>query len=227
LIFHSCTGTENTALKEPNSIIITEDLAKRIFNSTDVLGKTLKYGFMDPILKITGVIKNHPSNSSFDFNNVVSDLTMNRPVTQAVNDWLSNNFTVYILLKPLSNPEIVSQKLKDLVLTNFKPAEGTTFSFSLQPLKDLHLKSEHIIDGARNSNVEAIAQGNPLYIKIFSYIALFVLLIAGINYMNLSTARATSRIKEIGIRKSIGAVRGNLIIQFLFEAIWLQRFPSS
>ena len=72
----------------------------------------------------------------------------------------------------------------------------------------MHLKSENIVDGARNSNVDAIAQGSVFYIKIFSFIALFVLLIAGINYMNLTTARASSRLKEIGVRKTIGAFQG-------------------
>jgi putative ABC transport system permease protein len=215
-------GDRNTALKEPNSIIINEDLAMRLFNKTDVLGKNLKFSYLDVPLKITGVLKNHPRNSSFDFNSVMSESTFYTTnffrQTQA-SDWASNSFSVYTLLKPGSDPDAVSKKMTKLVLDNFTPDAGTKLAYSLQPLTDLHLNSKNIIDGARNSNVEAIAQGSPLYIKIFSFVALFIILIAGINYMNLTTARASSRLKEIGVRKTIGAFKGHLIRQFLFESL--------
>ena len=80
-------------------------------------------------------------------------------------DWLSNNFSVYALLRPGANAKAVSEKMTKLVHDNFKPPAGTSFSFSLQPLKDIHLNSKDIVDGARNSNVEAIAQGSTFYIK--------------------------------------------------------------
>src|SRR6478609_855565 len=109
--------------------------------------------------------------------------------------------------------------MSKLVHDNFTPPAGTSFSFSLQPLKDIHLNSENIVDGARNSNVDTIAKGSLIYIKIFSFIAFFLLLIAGINYMNLTTAKASSRLKEIGVRKTIGALQKNLVKQFLFESL--------
>jgi putative ABC transport system permease protein len=220
-------GDKTTALKEPNSIIINEDLARRLFNDTQVLGKTLQFNFMKSSLKVTGVLKNHPRNSSFDFNSVVSETsfwTTDEDRQQLDNDWSSTDFSVYMLLKPNANPEAVSSKVTKLVLANHQPEAGTRLSFGLQALKDVHLHSEGIIDGARNSNVEAIAQGSPFYIKIFSFIALFVLGIAGINYMNLSTARASARLKEIGVRKSVGALKGNLVYQFLVEALLVASF---
>jgi putative ABC transport system permease protein len=220
--FQLISGDRKTALQEPNSIIINEDLAKKLFNKTDVLGKTLQFSFMQSPLKITGILKNHPRNSSFDFSSVLSEASFRVDTgyqRMLARDWLSNNFSVYALLKPTANSKTVSEKMTKLVDDNFKAPAGTSFSFSLQPLKDIHLNSKNIVDGARNSNVDAMPQGSTFYIKIFSFIALFVLLIAGINYMNLTTARSSSRLKEIGVRKSVGAFQSHLIRQFLFESL--------
>ena len=216
-------GDRKTALKEPNCIIINEDLAKRLFNRTDVIGKTLEFSFIDSTpLKITGILKNHPRNSSFDFSSVMSEATFYSDEgykNMLAGDWLSNNFSVYALLKQNTKSAPVAEKMTKLVHDNFKAPAGTNFSFRLQPLKDIHLNSKGIVDGARNSNVDAMPQGSTIYIKIFSFIALFVLLIAGINYMNLTTARASARLKEIGVRKSVGAFQSHLIRQFLFESL--------
>ena len=217
-------GSRVTALRDPNSIIINEDLAKRLFGSADnVLGKTLEFQFggASPF-KITGLLKNHPKNSSFNFNSVISESSFHGSDYYRqlmLNDWLSNNFSVYVLLKPNQDPSVAGAKMTKLVKDNFEPPAGTQFSFSLQPLKAIHFQSENILDGAKNTNVEGIAKANLLYIKIFSFVALFVLLIAGINYTNLTTARAASRLKEIGVRKTIGAVRRNIFWQFLVESM--------
>ncbi|SEI53363.1 putative ABC transport system permease protein [Dyadobacter sp. SG02] len=218
--FPLISGDKKTALKEPYSILINEDLAMRLFGTVQVLGKKLQWGHLDSPHKITGVLKNHPRNSSFDFNNVISEVSNSDGSGNfASTDWSSNGYAIYALLRADAEPETVSAKMTRLVLSNFKPEKGTSLHFSLQALKDLHLYSENITDGARNTNVEPMPQGNPAYVRMFSLVSLFVLFIAGINYMNLSTARASNRAREIGVRKSIGAVRKNLVYQFLFEAL--------
>ena len=220
--FPLIAGDRKTALTTPNSILITEDLAKRLFNKTDVLGKNLQFSFMESPLKITGILKNHPRNSSFDFGSLISDASFRNSDSyrsMATNDWLSENFSVYTLLKQNADPRTIASDITNLVRANFTSPAGTSYFFSLQPLKNIHLDSGDIVDGARNSNVDAMAKGSRIYIRIFSFIAFFLLVIAGINYMNLTTARASSRLKEVGVRKTIGAFQSNLIRQFLFESL--------
>jgi putative ABC transport system permease protein len=215
-------GDRRTALKEPNTIVITEDLAMRIFARRDVINRNVQFDHMQTPLKITAVLKNHPQNSSFTFTSVMSlatQLNHDDFKRYAESDWASTSFTVYTLLRPDAVPDSVSRKITRLIHANATLEPGTVLSHSLQPLKDIHLKSAGIADGARNSNVDSIPQGNPVYVTVFSFTALFVLLIAGINYTNLTTARASSRLKEIGVRKAIGAVRGNLVKQFLVESL--------
>jgi len=220
--FPLIAGDRKTALTTPNSILITENLAKRLFNKTDVLGKNLQFSFMESPLKITGILKNHPRNSSFDFSSLISDASFRNSDSyrsMATDDWLSENFSVYTLLKQNADPRTIASGITNLVRANFTSPASTSYFFSLQPLKNIHLDSGDIVDGARNSNVDAMAKGSRIYIRIFSFIAFFLLLIAGINYMNLTTARASSRLKEVGVRKTIGAFQSNLIRQFLFESL--------
>jgi putative ABC transport system permease protein len=220
--FPLIAGDRKKALSEPNSIVITQDLAMRLFNKTDVLGKTLQFSFMESPLRITGVLKNHPRNSSFDFSSLLSETSFQSDEgyrSFTTRDWSSEAFSVYALLKPNADSKSIGGQMSALVHHNFTPPAGTNLSFSLQPLKSIHLNSENIVDGGRNSNVDAIAKGSAFYIKVFSFVAFFLLLIAGINYMNLTTARASARLKEIGVRKTIGALQSNLMKQFLFESL--------
>ncbi|QDK80266.1 FtsX-like permease family protein [Spirosoma sp. KCTC 42546] len=218
--FEVIDGNGKSGLTEPNSIIIVEELAQRLFNSTQVVGKTVDFELGKP-LKITAVLKNHPRNSSFSFNAVISEATISRDPDfgDSMSDWASQNFMTFFLLKEKADPEVAASKLTDLLNANVKWDAGTSANFTLQPLAAMHLFSEHIIDRARNSNVEAMSQGVFLYVKIFAIVALFVLLIACINYMNLATARASNRSKEIGVRKANGAFQSHLIYQFLTESL--------
>ncbi|MFN3381282.1 MAG: ABC transporter permease [Runella zeae] len=217
--FEAIAGEKQTALKEPNSIVITEKIAQKLFNNTEVVGKILRFDFTEKPLKITAVIKNHPSNSSFNFESLLSESTFNDDVElqqSNASDWFSHDYTVYALLKENVQPQTVGAKMNALVHANYKFETGTTVDYSLQPLTDMRLHSDHI---ARGSNNVGSGKGSILYIKIFGIVALFVLLIACINYMNLTTARATNRSKEIGVRKANGAFRSHLINQFLFESL--------
>ncbi|NBA85780.1 FtsX-like permease family protein [Emticicia sp. CRIBPO] len=220
--FQAVDGSPKTALKEPNSIVIVEELAMRLFGTTKVAGKTLKWDGLEQPFTITAVLKNHPKNSSFTFSSVYSESTYFTDaeyVSDVNTDWSSNGYTVYALLKQNSNPQGVSSKLKNLVYANFKPEQGVAMAFSLQPLQDMHLYSENISDLSTNSNAGEGGSGSVFYIRIFGIVALFVLLIACINYMNLTTAKASNRSKEIGIKKAVGAFRGQLITQFLAESV--------
>ncbi len=220
--FDIVDGDSKTALNEPRSIVLVEELAQRLFGTTQVVGKTVDFEFgAGMVLKITAVLKNHPRNSSFNFNAVISEATISSDdeFAEWIANWDSQNYMTFFLLKEKANPEVAAKKITDLLNANVKWEPGYSMSYTLQPLADMHLHSESIVDTARNSNVEAMNQGVWLYIKIFVIVALFVLLIACINYMNLATARAANRSKEIGVRKASGAFQSHLIHQFLTESL--------
>ncbi len=222
--FEFIGGDRKTALKEPNTIVLTETMARNLFGNADVVGKPVTIDFLETPLTVTAVIKDHPGNSSFDFQYVLSEATFKNAdyfKRQAASDWSSNNFMVFALLKEKVAPVGIASKMSALVKANFKPERAIKMDYTLQPLADMHLYSEDIVDRARNSNVAALSQGKLLYVKIFAIVALFVLLIASINYMNLTTARFSSRSKEIGIRKSIGAQKSHLVVQFLLESLFV------
>ncbi|GAB3321026.1 ABC transporter permease [Larkinella ripae] len=216
--FEVVDGEGKTALKEPNSIVLVEELALRLFHTTQAAGRVVQFSYNNTPLRVTAVLKNHPRNSSFDFGSMIS-LSSQKDRKQEPGSWDSTEFMVFALLKENANPEVVASKLSSLLYANFKPEAGTSIAFGLQPLPDVHLHSETIIDAARNSNVAAMGQGTLLYIRIFAIVAVFVLLIACINYMNLATARASNRAKEIGVRKANGAFRSQLVKQFLTESL--------
>ena len=214
-------GNRLTALNEPNSIVIDETTAKKYFNSTNVLGKTL-YVDNSVNCKITGVIRDIPPQSHFHFSFI-------RPIHDTwhndQDDWLSNNYASYVLVKP-GVTKAALQKAVDATINNYLVKQldqllhmnandlkksGNHFIYPVMPLADIHLHS--------NKSYEFEANGNISYVYIFSIIAIFILLIACVNFMNLSTARSANRAKEVGIRKVAGSSRSTLITQFLTESV--------
>jgi len=222
--FEAIEGDPRTALKEPNTVAVTEDIAQRYFGSTRILGKILRMDFQESPLRVTAVLKNHPRNSSFDFPLLISEATLQLDTNfqrEVSRDWSSNDFQTFALLSEKADPTLVAPKMTKLVYEHHRPEEGESVAYSLQALKDMHLYSEGIVDGARNSNVAAMSSGSLFYMKVFGAVALFVLLIACINYMNLTTAKAANRRREIGVRKASGAFRGHLVRQFMFESLFV------
>jgi putative ABC transport system permease protein len=222
---HMIGGDPATALNDPSSIVIDESAAKRYFNSTDVVGKTL-YIDNTTNCKITGVIQDIPLRSHFHF----SFIRPRGQHDQGANDWLSNGVQSYILVRPgVSRSSLqgivdatignyLVKELEQVVHTSAKDmhAQGSHFLYHLMPLTDIHLHSD--------KSYELEVNGNITYVYIFSVIAVFILLIACVNFMNLSTARSANRAKEVGIRKVAGSVRSDLITQFLTESVMLSFF---
>jgi putative ABC transport system permease protein len=213
-------GNASTALKDYHSLVITETIAKKYFNSIDVVGKTMLINDTSNY-KITAVIKDLPKQSHFHF-----DFFVPMMENGGSNDdnWLSENYNTYILLKKNADVKQLEAQLNPLMdrhvgpqlqsvlnisLGDFKKG-GDYIRANLTPLTAIHLHS--------NKQDEFEGNGNAEYVYIFSGIALMILLIACVNFMNLSTARSSNRAKEVGVRKVLGSLKANLIQQFLTES---------
>jgi len=213
-------GDPATVLSNPNSLVLSQNAAEKYFGDADVMGKTLRLDDRDDY-KVTGVFDRIPSNTHFHF-----DILLSMPSLKESKEliWLNNNFNTYILLSEGADPKALEAKfpemLKKYMGPQIKLLTGKSWDeidkndmnaeFYLQPLTTIHLHSDLIAELGPNSDVK--------YIYIFSAIALFVLLIASINFMNLSTARSAGRSKEVGIRKVLGSYRFQLVKQFLTES---------
>jgi putative ABC transport system permease protein len=206
-------GDRQTALSEPHTVIVTKDMAAKLFGTADVVGKAIKIDRDSVPFRITAVLKNFPVNSQLSFDLLFSEKSVNgKDFQKFINsDWESNYFTTYLLLSDKADPKLVAAKIGRLVNANRSEKDKSKISFFLQPLKDVHFYSESIEGGLSS-------KGNISYVYVFAVIALFVLFIACINYMNLTTARFSNRAKEIAVRKVAGASRKNLVRQFLSEA---------
>jgi putative ABC transport system permease protein len=221
-------GDPNSALKEPNTVAISEGMAKKYFNNEDPLGKTLVLN-NEMNTKVTAVFRDMPRTGHFAYDILISMSGLEESKSP---NFLSNNFNTYILFREGADVKSFEAKLIDLVIKYIGPqaadmlggeftmekfiASGNKLEYTLMPLTDIHLHSDLTAELSANSDIT--------YVYLFGAIALFILVIACINFMNLSTARSANRAKEVGIRKVMGSMRSHLIRQFLTESMLLSFF---
>ncbi|MCW3091923.1 MAG: FtsX-like permease family protein [Ferruginibacter sp.] len=211
--FKLLEGDRNTALMAPHSLIVTEETARKFFSTTSVIGKMIMVDRDSTPFKITAVLKNFPVNSHLSFNLLLSESSITgESFKKFINsDWTSDSFITYLLLDDKTSAQSTAAKINQLVATNQSKEVKGKSSYMLQPLQDIHFYSDDIEGNSGK-------KGNITYIYVFSILGLFVLLIACINYMNITTAGFAARSKEIAVRKVAGASRTNLTGQFLSEA---------
>jgi len=192
-------GNPETALSDPNSMVVSENTALKYFGSTDVVGKILRadfsYGAGSIDFEITGVSENVPANSHFHYDLLASSSTFPTFINNP--GWSSNNFITYVVLKEGTSAEWFNERLKEFTRRHMGVerfdawvAKGNYWEYFLQPITEIHLNSD--------LNGEFEANGNETYVYIFSAISIIILLIACINFMNLSTAKSSLRAKEVG-----------------------------
>lgn len=223
------SGNPAAALNEPYSVMLNETTAKKYFGATDPMNRVLRFsGRFD--LKVTGVFHDFPYNSHFHPALLVSFSTLNDTLVYGAEglrtNWGNNSFSTFALLPenyPVQKleaqfPAFLDKHMGTMAMEENEPKPSTWTSLHFEPLTDIHLKS-HL-----DSEIEE--NGDIRRVYIFSIIALFVLLIACINYMNLTTARSAVRAREIGVRKVVGAYQSNILMQFLSESVLLAFFAA-
>jgi putative ABC transport system permease protein len=217
-------GDEKNLLNSPHKVVLSESMAMKIFGKENPIDKMIKVGNDSTRYVVTGVMGDVPENSHFRASMLTSFLTNPRSKEQV---WMNNSFSLYLLLKPNSSPATVDTKFVDLIVKYVGPEvqkyfgttieefikKGNKYRFFLQKLTDIHL--DNTVQGGFK------APSDPKYLIIFGSIAILIVVIAAINFMNLATAQASRRAKEVGIKKLGGSTRGMLITQFLTESLIL------
>ncbi|MCB0530658.1 MAG: ABC transporter permease [Saprospiraceae bacterium] len=215
--FNMLQGNPATALNQPNSVVLTQEFANRLFGDQDALGKTIDTD-RGIAFQVTGILEDLPVNSHLQFPAVISFCSFkNAPWydRMVTSDWSSNFFTTYFKIKAGTNTQELAEKITALVKTNYPEEQQFQSRFALQALPDIHFNSADFQNDLQTN------AGSRQQSLVLAFIGLFILLIACINYMNLSTARTETYGREVGIRKVVGASRSNLFGRFFLENILL------
>ena len=203
-------GNPSTAFRDLNSVVITEKMARQFFGEEpSVIGRTLKMDNNDSYT-VTGVVRNLPVNSTLQLDCVIPFAAFEKD-NEWLKSWFANGLSTYVELSPMANPVIVNRQLKEFIRK--KAANADAAMPLIVGMKDWRLRDE-FTNGVQSG-------GRIEYVRLFTFIASIILLIACINFMNLSTARSEKRAREVGVRKVLGAVRSRLIFQFISESILL------
>ena len=217
-------GNESTALSRPYQIVLTQSMATKYFGEDPAIGKNLRIFQYDPDgngidYMVTGIIADPPKNAHFSFNMLASISTMASVDPAEMDNWGNNSYYTYIKLKDGADPDVLESKFPEMINFFVGPLlerHYSYFRFYLQPIASIHLYSDILYEITPNGNIE--------YVWIFSIIGVFILLLAGINYVNLSTSIALERSKETGVRKVMGAVKFNIVSQHIVETTALVLF---